>query len=230
MKNTLLCLLLALPASAFAEITASLTAASEYISAGRTQTASKPAVQGGLNFIHSSGFYYKNWASNVDYGVDDHTLFELDTYFGYSQAVSEHVKVDGGIAPYFFFGGSHARDINYYDLYLTFTLFERTTIATTYAPDYVRANHSNYRITLSHIVPFDDFTLGLEVANTKGFRDKKWNEDASSYQYLGVSISTQWQGLTWQALATATNIKDSPDKYFNADPAAVLRITKAWSF
>ena len=40
---------------------------SQYIFRGLTQTNGKPALQGGLDYAHSSGFYIGTWASNVSW-------------------------------------------------------------------------------------------------------------------------------------------------------------------
>lgn len=232
MKKPLCSLLLLLPAFSFAEISASVTPVSEYRSYGRAQTGMKPALQGTLNFVHESGFYYKNWASTVDFGEDDDTILELDTYFGYGQAINENISIDTGIAPYFMFGGSDASKANFYDLYFTLGLYQNSSITAYYTPDYAGGDFSNYRVMFSHRIPLKNFMLGFDLANTKSFGDKKWDvkKDRSSFQYATASISTNWQGFNWQLVAMTTSITDSPDKYGNADATAVLKITKAWSF
>src|SRR5690554_4690889 len=230
MKKLLFLVILALPSLAVADITASLTAASEYTSAGRTQSGGKPAIQGSLTIAHESGFYFSNWASTVDYGPDYHTFLEYDTYFGYYRALSESLSIDTGIAPYFFFGGSDSKDDNYIDYFLTLTLFNNTSIATIYSPDYSNTGKGVYRTTVQHLIPFDRFTLGLEVANSKKYDGETWGDKDSSYLYYGVSLTTDWKGFSWQALATATDIDNSPRRYFSADPALVIKMTKNWSF
>ena len=39
---------------------------SDYRFRGFTQTAYKPAFQGGFDVVHASGFYLGNWNSNVE--------------------------------------------------------------------------------------------------------------------------------------------------------------------
>ncbi|MFZ0790386.1 MAG: TorF family putative porin, partial [Chromatiaceae bacterium] len=64
-------LILALSVPAAAEdpynISANIGAVSNYMWRGVTQTQDGAAVQGGLDFTHSSGFYLGTWASNVDF-------------------------------------------------------------------------------------------------------------------------------------------------------------------
>ena len=50
--------------------TANVGLFSEYVFRGLTQTNQKPAVQGGFDLAHKSGFYVGTWASNVNW-IDD---------------------------------------------------------------------------------------------------------------------------------------------------------------
>lgn len=60
---------------------------SQYIFRGISQTAGKPALQGGLDYAHPSGFYLGTWASNVswleDFGAYTRSSMEWDFYGGY---------------------------------------------------------------------------------------------------------------------------------------------------
>ena len=46
-------------------LSGNLTIASDYRFRGFTQTDYQPAIQGGVDFAHKSGFYLGNWNSNV---------------------------------------------------------------------------------------------------------------------------------------------------------------------
>ena len=48
-------------------LTANVGFASQYIFRGLTQTNGKPAVQGGVDYAHSSGFYVGTWLSNISW-------------------------------------------------------------------------------------------------------------------------------------------------------------------
>jgi hypothetical protein len=64
-------LMMALAGTATAEepysISANIGAVSNYMWRGVTQTGDHPAVQGGFDFAHQSGFYAGTWISNVDF-------------------------------------------------------------------------------------------------------------------------------------------------------------------
>jgi len=56
---------------------------SDYRFRGFTQTDYNPALQGGIDFAHKSGFYLGNWNSNVNSSVFNGASLEMDFYGGY---------------------------------------------------------------------------------------------------------------------------------------------------
>jgi uncharacterized protein (TIGR02001 family) len=61
---------------------------SQYIFRGLTQTNGDPAIQGGFDYSHASGFYAGTWASNVSWLQDSRAYMsggsgEFDFYGGY---------------------------------------------------------------------------------------------------------------------------------------------------
>ena len=68
-------------------LTANVGIFSQYIFRGISQTAGKPALQGGFDYAHASGFYAGTWASNVswleDFGQYNRSSLEWDFYGGY---------------------------------------------------------------------------------------------------------------------------------------------------
>ena len=76
--------LLASASIAQAEITGNASVVSDYNWRGITQTAGDPAIQGGVDYAHDSGFYAGAWGSNVDFGDCCDENMEVDLYFGWS--------------------------------------------------------------------------------------------------------------------------------------------------
>jgi uncharacterized protein (TIGR02001 family) len=70
--------------SAFAEVTANVGIANNYLWRGLTQSNNEAQVFGGLDFAADSGFYIGTWVSNVEYASDDTYSYEQDVYFGFS--------------------------------------------------------------------------------------------------------------------------------------------------
>lgn len=95
----------AAPAAAEASpytLTANVGLFSEYRFRGIAQTASRPAIQGGFDYSHSSGLYVGNWNSNVDSsaGFPDGNI-EMDLYGGYKAAFGDFGLDVGGIFYYY---------------------------------------------------------------------------------------------------------------------------------
>ena len=80
---------------------------SQYIFRGLTQTDTKPALQGGFDYAHSSGLYLGTWASNVswlaDFGAYTSSSMEWDFYGGYKNSVGD-IGYDVGLLQYYYPG------------------------------------------------------------------------------------------------------------------------------
>ncbi len=68
---------------AHAEVTANMSATSNYVWRGVTQSNSGAAVQGGVDYALDSGFYLGAWASNISNGE------EVDLYGGYAGEIGD---------------------------------------------------------------------------------------------------------------------------------------------
>lgn len=91
----------AAPASPF---TGNFTIASEYLYRGIAQTRGKPAIQGGFDYAHPSGFYVGTWGSNISWIGDTapgaSASLELDIYGGYKGAITGDLGYDVGVLTY----------------------------------------------------------------------------------------------------------------------------------
>ena len=83
-------------------LTANVGLFSEYRFRGIAQTATRPALQGGFDYAHESGFYVGNWNSNVDpsAGYPDGNL-EMDFYAGFKPTFGDFALDLGGILYYY---------------------------------------------------------------------------------------------------------------------------------
>ena len=72
---------------------------SQYIFRGLTQTAHQPAVQGGFDWAHESGFYLGTWASNISW------LRENQVGVGVPAGVTNGLYGTGGSMEWDFYGG-----------------------------------------------------------------------------------------------------------------------------
>ncbi len=87
--------------------TANVGFVSDYYFRGISQSWHKPAVQGGFDVAHSSGFYAGVWGSNVTPNTYPDANVELDLYAGYNGTTSvEGLGWTAGLYGYFYPGGS----------------------------------------------------------------------------------------------------------------------------
>jgi uncharacterized protein (TIGR02001 family) len=99
------------------KITGNIGFYSEYIFRGLTQTDGDPAIQGGLDYSHASGFYAGTWASNISWLKDFDAYsrggsMEWDFYGGYRGAFGKSdFGYDLGLL-YYWYPGDAASGFN----------------------------------------------------------------------------------------------------------------------
>jgi len=95
------------PASPWS-VTTNIGFVSDYYARGVTQNWHKPAVQGGIDVAHSSGFFAGVWGSNVSPNTFPDATVELDLYGGYNGSIKavEGLGYSIGAIGYFYPGGS----------------------------------------------------------------------------------------------------------------------------
>lgn len=101
--------------------TSNVTLASEYIYRGIGQTNRKPAVQGGVDYAHSSGVYLGAWGSNVSWLSDGSSTvsnsLEMDFYGGFKNTVGDF-GYDVGLLQYFYPGSGYGNNPNTLEGYI----------------------------------------------------------------------------------------------------------------
>lgn len=110
-------------------VSANIGVVSNYVWRGMTQTLDDPAVQGGLDYAHESGFSAGTWVSNVDFGTDAN--FEMDFYAGFDFSVPEDFSL-GVSTIYYAYPGDDA-DADFWEIgisggYKWFTLGIQYTV------------------------------------------------------------------------------------------------------
>jgi len=94
-------------------VTANVTLASQYRYRGISQSNSLPAIQGGFDYAHESGFYIGNWNSSISWISDGYSSptspnvtpsapIEMDFYAGYKKEVTEGLTLDVGLLEYYY--------------------------------------------------------------------------------------------------------------------------------
>jgi len=103
MKKLLTALLILAGVSvAQAEVTTNMGAVSDYRFRGISQTQNAPAVQGGIDYTNTNGFYAGNWNSSVSSQMYTNGAgLESDLYAGYKKEVAG-ITVDVGSYNYIY--------------------------------------------------------------------------------------------------------------------------------
>ncbi|HEY7239123.1 MAG TPA: TorF family putative porin [Burkholderiales bacterium] len=95
-------------------LTANIGLFSEYIFRGISQTGGKPAVQGGFDYAHSSGFYAGTWASNIswleDFGAYNRSSLEWDLYGGYKNTFPGQDDWSYDVGLYYYYYPGHKNE------------------------------------------------------------------------------------------------------------------------
>ncbi len=106
-----------LAANAGGPFSANVALTTDYVFRGVSQTDSAPAIQGGFDFNHKSGFYAGVWGSNVDDTVGAAGL-EVDLYLGFGGDLgSTGMSYDVGAINYRYPGGKSGSSSDVSEVY-----------------------------------------------------------------------------------------------------------------
>jgi uncharacterized protein (TIGR02001 family) len=105
----------AAPAAAAPDFTLAYNVAgvTDYRFRGISQTSKKPALQGGIDFGHSSGFYLGAFGSNVNWVKDFNGAskgsIEVDLYGGFKKEIIKDLTIDVGAITYQYPGNNSGK-------------------------------------------------------------------------------------------------------------------------
>ena len=88
-------------------LTGNVSLSSDYRFRGISQTDKRPAISGGFDVAHSSGFYIGNWNSNIDADFFQGANIEMDFYGGYKGSIAD-IGYDLGAIYYYYPGSGRA--------------------------------------------------------------------------------------------------------------------------
>ncbi|PIE90188.1 MAG: hypothetical protein CR997_07280 [Acidobacteria bacterium] len=201
-RTSLLVVMLFFGISAFAQFSFNLGATSDFVWRGVTQTEEDPALQGGVDYAHASGFYAGAWASNVSFDGDSDV--EVDFYLGTVIPLPSNLKLDLGYVRYEYF------DLDGIDEAYLGLSYNNLQIK------YCRGFEvkSDYLETSLEVPLANEFELGFHV----GYFD-----DGSDYLNWKASISRPWKGFEFELAFTDTDLQTD-----NADARLALTVIKRW--
>ena len=96
-------------------LTGNMSIVSDYRFRGISQTFEQPAIQGGIDYSHASGFYLGNWNSSVSgLSYPGGGGIEMDLYGGYKKAFGD-IGFDVGLLQYYYPKAATATGAEKYD-------------------------------------------------------------------------------------------------------------------
>lgn len=218
--------LMAMPALAMAAedsphtITGNVGFFSDYAFRGVSQTDEGPAIQGGFDYAHSSGFYLGTWGSNVELGD---ASMEWDVYGGYNGKITNDLGYTVGLLQYFYpdLSDADTLEVNaglsykWFGLKASYSLTDYFGFADSDGTVYWDASF-NYELPAAVM-------LGLHYGYTTGEGDQ---EDYADYK---VGVSKAFGGFNVGLAYVATD-DDGEDFYGNkiADDRFILSVGKTF--
>jgi uncharacterized protein (TIGR02001 family) len=195
MKKTILCAAACatLASAAFAQtaaapasehtFTGNLTVASDYRFRGISQTFKRPAVQGGFDYAHSSGFYVGNWNSSVSsVQYNNGAGVEMDLYGGYKFEPVKDLTADIGVLYYFYPGASIG------------ATGEKYTNGEIYVGATYKWLSAKYSYGVTDFFGLNNTTAAVPNGNSKGssYLDLNANLDIAEKTTLNLHVGRQW--------------------------------------
>lgn len=190
--------------------TANMGLVSDYIFRGISQTREKPALQGGVDYAHPSGFYLGAWGSNINFGDgddEDHAHIEIDSYAGYTYTIDKWA-LDGRFIYYAYPGEKSELDYNYYEINGNVTYdfdIAKLTGSVFYTPDNFAESGVGVYYSLGANVPLaNGFGLNGKIGHQTVDNAERF--EVPSYTDWSAGITYDWRGATFGLQYTDTNL------------------------
>ncbi|ABF07125.1 uncharacterized protein (TIGR02001 family) [Cupriavidus metallidurans] len=197
-------------------ITANVSLVSDYRYRGLSQTNRRPAIQGGFDYAHESGFYIGNWNSTISWISDaDKSVsapVEMDFYGGFKNTFKMsdlEFNYDVGVLQYFYPGGySNPRPYTT-ELYAGIgygPVFLKYSQAVTNLFGIANSQYSSY-IDLAFNYPLNvwDLTLNAHL----GYQNVQHNSAASYLDWKVGLTKDLGKGFALAVAYIGTNAKES---------------------
>jgi len=178
---------------------------SDYRYRGISQTRLKPALQGGIDYAHASGFYIGTWASTIKWikdGGGDADL-EIDIYGGYKTEIAKGLTLDVGILTYNYPSHKLGVSPNTQELYgaLSFgPVTAKYSHSTSNLFGFSDSKNSGYLDLSGTFELGEGFTLTPHVGH-----QKVKNNGTFSYTDYSLTVNKDYEGFTFGLGVVGTN-------------------------
>ncbi|MEW6024868.1 MAG: TorF family putative porin [Pseudomonadota bacterium] len=206
------------------------TLTSEYRYRGLAQTRFEPALQGGADYTHSSGFYAGTWLSTIKW-IDDgggDSNVEVDLYAGKRGQVNDSISYDVGGLYYVYPSNGLPTNANTFEFYGQLG----------FGPAYIKYSHATSNLFGTADSKGSGYLdIGANVDVGSGFvlnlhagRQRVKNNDDFTYNDFKVGVTKDF-GFASASLAW---VKANTDSYLSprgknlGKSAAVLSVSKTF--
>ncbi|MCA3179859.1 MAG: TorF family putative porin [Burkholderiaceae bacterium] len=212
-------------------LTGNLTITSDYRFRGISQSFRLPAVQGGIDWAHSSGVYLGNWNSSVSGNqYPNGASLEMDFYGGYKFPVGKDVTLDVG-ALYYYYPGAFYNGFTGKPKYDNFELYFGGVMGPFSAKLFVavtdffgldtttggKSSSGSYYVDLNYsteIAP--KLTVGAHI----GYQNVR-NYSSLSYIDYKLGVTYDWTG--WLLSAAIVGSDADKNLYFATDSSGKIK-------
>lgn len=178
--------------SALAEISGHVALTSEYIYRGMSWSNGNPALQGGIDYAHDSGFFAGIWASTVDQtNPTGRRDVELDYYVGYNFAADAPIATSVALVHYTYPDNSSDVDYDFTEALLTAS-WQNYSLELGLTDDLYGFDTSSHHLELRGDWSLPSaWILGAGLGYSDG-----GNLSSSSYLYWDAGVSARFSRIT----------------------------------
>lgn len=216
---------------ASAEITGNVSLTSDYKFRGISQSDESPAIQGGLDYAHDSGFYVGTWASSVDFdtnGAGYDGSLELDVYAGFGNTIGDSdFGYDVGVM-YYAYPGDDGAEGDYFEVYGGLS-WKDLSLSVAYSDDYYAETGKFYYVAGDYSFSFaENWTLDLHAGYNSFDEEGFLSDGADQYWDYSVGVGVSLAGLDLSLAYVGTDLDE--EEVFGSkwgDAQAIFSISKS---
>ena len=214
-----------------AQVTGNLGLTSDYRFRGISQTQNAPAVQGGIDYAHSSGFYVGNWNSSVSSQLyTNGSGVESDLYVGWKKDIYKGLTLDVGSYNYFYPRATTTGTGSNFDTYEAF-------VGLGYGPVSVKYNRTlgngyfgtanaqgtqYYQADVNYALPFK----GLEKVSLLAHAGRTNVANSSNLDYDDFNVGLGYDLQGWQLAGKWYTNSSMTSTFTNANTVSGQKLYK----
>ena len=220
-KSVLAMALMAAGTAVQAEWSANVALTTDYVWRGYSQSDESPAIQGGIDYSHESGFYLGTWASSVDFDetIANSADMEWDLYGGFGGELGGGLGYDVGLI---YYGYPDADAVEgWLEGYLNLSYAVNDTVGLNggiaYSSDVYGMNEDGVYVSAGL-----DFALANDVGlsvSVGRYNFDNWTDDTD----WKVGVTKNIGGFDFELAYTDTNVDNNPW----ADSRLFLMVSKS---